>query len=97
MGSAMTPTTAVDWYDQQNLDLTNATISWKSIAPRPTTNVYVTDRNGYNDGIHIVVVDDKGSITGIKGNLIEKHTNLSKAGDAISNVNAPQRIYYKDY
>ena len=97
MASAMTPTTAVDWYDQQNLDLTNATISWKSIAPRPTTNVYVTDRNGYNDGIHIVVVDDKGSITGIKGNLIEKHTNLSKAGDAISNVNAPQRIYYKDY
>ena len=94
---AYTPTTAVDWYDQQNLGLTNATISWKSIAPRPTTNVYVTDRNGYNDGIHIVVVDDKGSITGIKGNLIEKHTNLSKAGDAISNVNAPQRIYYKDY
>ncbi|MEK9698199.1 MAG: phage tail sheath C-terminal domain-containing protein, partial [Candidatus Poseidoniales archaeon] len=94
---AMTPATAVDWYDQQNLDLTNATISWKSIAPRPTTNVYVSDRNGHNDGIHIVVVDDKGSITGIKGNLIEKHTNLSKAGDAISNVNAPQRIYYKDY
>ena len=94
---ALTPGTAVDWYDQQNLDLTNATISWKSIAPRPTSNVYVTDRNGKNDGIHIVVVDDKGSITGIKGNLIEKHTNLSKAGDAISNVNAPQRIYYKDY
>ena len=95
--AAMTPGTAVDWYDQQNLDLTNATISWKSIAPRPTTNVYVSDRNGHNDGIHVVVVDDKGSITGIKGNLIEKHTNLSKAGDAISNVNAPQRIYYKDY
>ena len=94
---AYTPTTAVDWYDQQNLDLTNTTISWKSIAPRPTSNVFVTDRNGKNDGIHIVVVDDKGSITGIKGNLIEKHTNLSKAGDAISNVNAPQRIYYKDY
>ena len=97
MASAMTPTTAVDWYDQQNLDLTNATISWKSIAPRPTSNVFVTDRNGKNDGIHIVVVDDKGSITGIKGNLIEKHANLSKAGDAISNVNAPQRIFYKDY
>ena len=94
---AMTPTSAVDWYDQQNLSLTNATISWKSIAPRPTTNVYVSDRNGKNDGIHIVVADDKGTITGIKGNLIEKHLNLSKAGDAISNVNAPQRIYYKDY
>ena len=91
------PDTAVDWYDQQTLGLTNATTYWKTIAPRPTSNVYTTDRNGKNDGIHIAVVDDNGSITGIKGNIIEKHVNLSKAGDAISNVNAPQRIYYKDY
>ena len=92
-----TPSTAVDWYDQQTLSLTNATTFWKSIAPRPTSNVYVTDRNGKNDGIHIAVVDDTGSVTGIKGNILEKHVNLSKAGDAISNVNAPQRIYFKDY
>jgi hypothetical protein len=92
-----TPVTAVDWYDQQTLGLTNATTYWKSIAPRPTSNVYVTDRNGKNDGIHIAVVDDTGSVTGIKGNIIEKHVNLSKAGDAISNVNAPQRVYYKDF
>jgi len=96
-GTAFTPATSVDWYDQQTLGLSNATTYWKSLAPRPTTNVYVSDRQGKNDGIHVVVVDDNGSITGIKGNLIEKHTNLSKAGDAISNVNAPQRIYYKDY
>ena len=92
-----TPVTAVDWYDQQTLGLTNSTTYWKSIAPRPTSNVYVTDRNGKNDGIHIAVVDDTGSVTGIKGNIIEKHVNLSKAGDAISNVNAPQRVYYKDF
>ena len=92
-----TPTTAVDWYEQQTLGLTNATTFWRSIAPRPVSNVYVTDRNGKNDGIHVVVVDDQGSVTGIKGNILEKHVNLSKAGDAISNVNAPQRIYYKDY
>jgi len=97
LGSALTPATAVDWYDQQTLGLTNATIFWKAIAPRPTSNVFVTDRNGKNDGIHVVVVDDTGSITGIKGNLIEKHVGLSKASDAISNVNSPQRIYYKDY
>jgi len=89
--------TAVDWYDQQTLGLTNGTVYWKSIAPRPLTNVYVSDRQGKNDGLHVVVVDDTGSVTGIKGNIIEKHTNLSKAADAISNVNAPQRIYYKDY
>jgi hypothetical protein len=92
-----TPVTAVDWYDQQTLGLTNATTFWKSIAPRPVSNVYTTDRSGKNDGLHVVVVDDKGSVTGIKGNIIEKHTNLSKAGDAISNINAPQRIFYKDY
>ena len=92
-----TPVTQVDWYDQQTLGLTNAATFWKSIAPRPISNVYTTDRSGKNDGLHVVVVDDKGSVTGIKGNIIEKHLNLSKAGDAISNVNAPQRIFYKDY
>ena len=92
-----TPVTQVDWYDQQTLGLTNAATFWKSIAPRPISNVYTTDRSGKNDGLHVVVVDDKGSVTGIKGNIIEKHINLSKAGDAISNVNAPQRIFYKDY
>lgn len=94
---AQTPTTAVDWYDQQTLGLTNATTFWKSIAPRPTSSIYTIDRNGKNDGIHVAVIDDDGSITGIKGNILEKHVNLSKAGDAVSNVNAPDKIYYKDY
>jgi len=92
-----TPGTAVDWYDQQTLGLSNSTLFWKSIAPRPTSNVFVTDRNGKNDGIHVAVVDDTGSITGIKGNLIENFLNLSKAGDAISDYNAPTKNYYKDY
>ena len=92
-----TPATAVDWYDQQTLGLTNSTLYQKSLAPTPISSKYVTSRNGKNDGIHVAVVDDDGTITGIKGNIIEKHVNLSKAGDAISNVNAPQRIYYKDY
>jgi len=86
-----------DWYDQQTLGLNNQTIFWKSIAPKPATNVFVSDRQGYNDSIHIVVADDTGSVTGIRGNLLEKHIGLSKANDAVSNVNAPQRIYYKDY
>ena len=92
-----TPTSVLDWYDQQTLGLQNATIYWKEIAPRPTTNVYVSDRNGKNDGIHVAVVDDNGGITGIRGNIIEKHINLSKAADAISAVNAPDKIYYKEY
>jgi hypothetical protein len=86
-----------DWYEEQTLGLTNQTIYWKTLAPKPETNVYVSDRDGRNDGVHIVVVDDTGSITGIRGNVLETHLSLSKASDAISNVNAPQRIYYKDY
>ena len=89
--------TAVDWYDQQTLGLENSTIFWKSIASRPTTNKYASDRGGKNDGIHVAIVDDLGTITGIQGNILEKFTGLSKATDAISNVNSPEKIYYKDF
>ena len=89
--------TAVDWYDQQTLGLENSTVFWKSLAPRPTTNKYVSDRGGKNDGIHVAVVDDLGTITGIQGNILEKFTGLSKAKDAVSNVNSPEKIYYKDF
>jgi len=91
-------TTAVDWYDQQTLGLTNGgTIYWKSIAPKPISNTYVTSRNGKNDGLHVVIIDDTGTVTGIQGNLLEKHVGLSKALDTVSAVNAPQKIYWKDY
>ena len=92
-----TPATAVDWYDQQTLGLTNTTLFWKSIAPKPVSNVYVTDRNGKNDGIHVAVVDDLGSITGTQGSLLEKHVSLSKAVDAVSNVNPPTKTWYEGY
>jgi len=90
-------TTIEDWYDQQTLGLTNSVIYWKSIAPKPSTNGYVLNRSGRNDSLHIAVVDDSGSITGIKGNILEKYINLSKAFDAISEVNSPQKIYYKNF
>jgi hypothetical protein len=95
--SPFTPATVVDWYDQQTLGLTNSTVFWKSIAPKPSTNKYSLDRNSKNDAIHIVVVDDLGSITGIQGNILEKHVGLSKALDSVSNVNAPQKIWYEQY
>ena len=97
LSAALTPATAIDWYDQQTLGLTNSTLFWKTIAPRPISSNYVTERNGKNDGIHVAVVDDDGSITGIKGNLLESHVNLSKAGDAVSDYNSPTKNYYKDY
>jgi len=83
-----------DWYDQQILDLTNTTLYWKALAPKPTSNSYVTDRGGKNDGIHIAVVDDLGTITGSSGNLLEVHLNLSKAYDAVRDQRS---VFYKDY
>jgi hypothetical protein len=90
-------TSVVDWYDEQTLGLTNSTIFWKSIAPKPVSNLYSIDRNGKNDAMHIAVIDDTGAITGIQGNLLEKHVSISKAFDAVSNVNSPQKIWYKNY
>ena len=97
VSGVQTATAAVDWYDQQTLGLTNSTVYWSTIAPKPGTSVYVSDRQGKNDQLHIAVVDDTGDVTGIKGNVLEKHVDLSKASDTVSNVNAPQRTYFKDY
>ena len=97
VGLAHTISTQVDWYDQQTLGLTNSVVFWKSIAGKPKTNKYALDRNGKNDGLHIVVVDDLGDVTGIQGQILEKHTNLSKAIDAVSDVNSPQKIWYEQF
>jgi len=86
-----------DWYDQQTLNLTNTTIYWKSIAPKPTSNRHSLERNGKNDALHVAVVDDLGSITGNQGTILEKHLFLSKALDAVSAVNSPQKIWYEQY
>lgn len=97
-GSTAVPIREVqDWYDQQTLGLTNTTVYWKSIAPRPTTTQYALDRDALNDEIHVAIFDDTGSLTGIQGNLLEKHIGLSKATDAISAVNSPQKIFWKSY
>ena len=87
----------LDWYDNQTLDLTDSSISipWKSIAPKPGTSQYSAERNGKNDEIHIVVVDESGSITGISANIVEKYTNLSKSIDA--RISPSRNIYYKDF
>jgi len=97
IAGTFTPAAVDDWYDQQTLGLANAVIYWKSIAPKPVTNKYVLDRNGKNDGMHIAVVDDYGTITGNKGTILEKHVGLSKAQDTVSAVNSPQKIWYKQY
>ena len=67
---------------------------WINVAARPTTSAWVQDRGGYNDLMHILVIDGDGKVTGTPGAVLEKHLNVSKAIDAKS----PQgdNIYYKD-
>jgi hypothetical protein len=98
VGVATTTASVVkDWYNEQVIPLTNSSIYWKSIAPKPVSNQYALERNSKTDAIHVVVIDDTGTITGIQGNLLEKFVNLSKATDARSTVNVPQNIFWKTY
>ena len=87
--------TSVDWYDQQTLGLTNSVVYWKSIAPKPGTSQYCAERGGKNDEIHVVVVDDAGSVTGVSGTVLEKYTNLSKGLD--TKISPSENIFYKNY
>ena len=95
--TASTVTARQDWYDQQTIALDNQTIFWSQIAPKPGTSNFASERSGRNDEMHVVVIDDYGTLTGIKANIVEKHLGLSKAADAVSAVNSPQKIYYKNY
>ena len=63
---------------------------------KPVDNNYSISRNGHNDTVHVVVVDDKGTISGIQGNILEKFSNLSKARTFIDTDN-PTKVLYKDY
>ena len=95
--TAVTPASVTDWYESQTLGLTNATIFWRSLAPKPTSNQYTLERGGYGDGLHVVVVDDLGKITGNQGTVLETHLGLSKSIDSVSAVNSPQKNWYEQY
>ena len=99
--STQTPTSVSDWYNNQNILDTargdNATLSWRSVANKPRTNAYVSERGGGNDAFHVVVVDSKkvGNISGTPQTILEKFINLSKASDTL--ISPSQKVYYKDY
>ena len=85
----------LDWYDEQTLGLTNSIVYWKNISPKPGTTDYSQERSGSNDELHVVVVDDSGSVSGVSGNILEKYVGLSKASDG--KTSPSENIYYKSY
>jgi hypothetical protein len=90
-----TPTTQLDWFDQQIITLTDSTIPWNNVADRPSTSDYAEARGARFDEVHIVVIDDKGTITGNAGTILEKHLSLSKASDAEYSLGSPS--YWRKY
>ena len=83
------PTTEKDWFDQQQIQLSNQTINWNKIADRPGTSTYAASRSSRFDEVHVVVIDDDGDITGNSGTVLEKHLSLSKAKDAQFSAGSP--------
>ena len=67
----------------------------REIAEKPGTSGYTAARNGSNDELHVVVIDDAGKVTGAQGAILEKFTFLSKADDAKNSFG--DAIYYKNY
>lgn len=85
-----------DWFDDQGITLSNGNvIAWNQLAERPGTSGYGEVRAAHNDEIHVVVIDDKGDITGNVGTILEKHLGLSKATDAEFSVG--DTSYYRKY
>ena len=65
------------------------------LADRPGTSSYAASRGGRFDELHVVVIDDKGEITGNAGTILEKHLNLSKASDGEYSVGSTS--YWRKY
>jgi len=84
-----------DWFEQQSITLNVGSIEWDAISSKPSTSSFVAGRGGRFDEVHVVVVDDLGTVTGNAGSILEKHLNLSKAKDAEYSVGSPS--YWRKY
>jgi len=90
-----TYTSEIDWFSQQYVTLTNSTIQWNNIAPAPGTSSYAEPRGSRFDEVHVVIIDDLGSVTGNAGTILERHLGLSKATDA--EFSAGSTAYWRKY
>ena len=78
--------------------LTSTTRRWEYFnyfSSAPGTSDSVADAGSSNDEMHIVVADEDGLITGIKGTILEVYPNLSKAFAAKNDSGTD--LYYKNH
>ena len=92
---SVTYTQQQDWFAQQNITLSVGTLEWDQLSDKPGTSSYAAARGGRFDEVHVVVIDDKGEITGNAGTILEKHLNLSKGKDAEYSVGST--AYWRKY
>jgi hypothetical protein len=85
----------LDWFEQQSVTLSVGSIDWDTISNRPSTSAFVANRGGRFDEVHVLVIDDLGTITGNAGTILEKHLSLSKAKDSEFSVGSPS--YWRKY
>ncbi len=91
----VTYTQQQDWFAQQNIELSVGLLEWDQLSDRPGTSSYAAARGGRFDEVHVVVIDDKGEITGNAGTILEKHLNLSKGKDSEYSVGST--AYWRKY
>ena len=84
-----------DWFNAQSIMLSDSTLSWSGLAERPGTSSFGAARGSRFDEVHVVVIDDKGTVSGNAGTILEKHLALSKAKDA--EYSAGSTAYWRKY
>ena len=87
--ASTTYTGRADWFDAQTITLSNSTVNWSQVADRPSTSTFAAARGARFDEVHVIVYDDKGTVTGNAGTILEKHIGLSKAKDAEYSIGSP--------
>ena len=60
----------------------------------PGTSQYATDRGAADDELHVIITDEDSGITGVAGEILEKHAAVSKASDALTDNGTAN--YYVD-
>ncbi len=93
--NSQTSSSEKDWFENQAIQLTVGQLEWDQLSNAPGTSNFAAARGGRFDEVHVVVIDDQGTITGNAGTILEKHLNLSKATDAEFSVGSTS--YWRKY